>query len=66
MKKFFNTSGVVFDLQRFSDAVVESLNKTTSEGLSAENKEYYEKYLIDNAFSVRSEEKHSQGQGQDC
>jgi N4-gp56 family major capsid protein len=39
----------IFNLQRFADPVVESLNKTTSEGLSAENKVYYEKYLIDNA-----------------
>ena len=40
---------ILFNLQRFADPVVESLNKTTSEGLSAENKVYYEKYLIDNA-----------------
>lgn len=39
----------IFNLQRFADPVVDSLNKTTSEGLSAENKVYYEKYLIDNA-----------------
>ena len=39
----------ILNLQRFADPVVESLNKTTSEGLSAENKVYYEKYLIDNA-----------------
>lgn len=43
MKNFY------FDLQRFADPVVDSLNKTTSSGLTAENKVYYEKYLIDNA-----------------
>lgn len=40
---------ILFDLQRFADPVVDSLNKTTSSGLSAENKTYYEKYLVDNA-----------------
>lgn len=40
---------IIFNLQRFADEVVNSLNKTTSEGLSAENKVFYEKYLIDNA-----------------
>lgn len=44
MKKEF-----LFNLQRFSEPVIDSLNKTTSEGLSVENKTFYDKYLIDNA-----------------
>ncbi len=44
MKKEF-----LFNLQRFADPVIDSLNKTTSEGLSNENKTFYDKYLIDNA-----------------
>ena len=44
-----NAFNTFFNLQRFADNVVDSLNKTTSAGLSEEMKTYYSDYIIDNA-----------------